>query len=171
MDSIWNRGVIKYLQTKWFSTKDMHDAMVPILGDDDQSLSTVLKWTAEFSRERKTLENYPKSGYPTTDSTEVNIDRVYHMMMKDRPLTRNKMADFIGISWDTWEYSTHWPWRDKCFWSVRATSSDTWTKSLTSRQNLTLFEAGFIQRSLNSDDCCVHHFDPENREKRKSMPL
>lgn len=76
----------------------MHDAMVPILGDDDQSLSTVLKWTAEFSRERKTLENYPKSGYPTTDSTEVNIDRVYHMMMKDRPLTRNKMADFIGIS-------------------------------------------------------------------------
>ena len=50
MDKIWHRGVIRYLQKKGLTTKEIHADMVSTLGDDALALSTVKKWAAK-SRE------------------------------------------------------------------------------------------------------------------------
>ena len=44
MDKIWHRGVIRYLQKKGLTTKEIHIDMVSTLGDDAPALSTVKKW-------------------------------------------------------------------------------------------------------------------------------
>ena len=59
MDKIWHRDVIRYLQKKGLTTKEIHPDMVSILGDDALALSTVKKWAAEFKRGRESLEDDP----------------------------------------------------------------------------------------------------------------
>ena len=44
MDEIRHRGVIRYLQKKELTTKEIHADMVSTLGDDAPALSTVKKW-------------------------------------------------------------------------------------------------------------------------------
>ena len=53
MDKIWHHAVIRYLQKKGLTTKEIHTDMVSTLGDDAPALSTVKKWAAEFKRGRE----------------------------------------------------------------------------------------------------------------------
>ena len=73
MDKIWHRGVIRYLQKKGLTTKKIHTDMVSTLGDDVPALSTVKKWAAEFKRKRESLEKDPRSGRPSTATTQENM--------------------------------------------------------------------------------------------------
>ena len=73
MDKIWHCGVIRYLQKKGLTTKEIHADMVSILRDDALALSTVKKWAAEFKRERESLEDDLRSGHPSTATTQEKL--------------------------------------------------------------------------------------------------
>lgn len=62
------------------------------------ALSTVQKWAAEFRRRRESLENDSMSGRPATATTEVNINRVYNLVLDDKQLAINDKANDICIS-------------------------------------------------------------------------
>ena len=98
MDKIWHRGIIKYLQKKGLALKKIHADMVASLGDDASALSTVKKWAAEFKRSRESLEDDPRSGRPASAITQGNIDRVHDMVIDNRRLTVNQIADAVAIS-------------------------------------------------------------------------
>ena len=72
--------------------------MVSTLGDDAPALSTVKKWTAEFKRGRESLEDDPRSGRPSTATTQEKIGRIHQMVMNNRPLTISHLANVISIS-------------------------------------------------------------------------
>ena len=107
MYKIWRRVVIKYLQKKGLTPKDIHADMAATLGDDAPALSTVQKWAAEFKRGRESLEDDPRSGRPATATTQENINRVHHMVMDDRRLTVNQIANTVGISRERVENILH----------------------------------------------------------------
>ena len=92
-DNIWHRGVIRYFQKKGLGPKEIHVDMVATLGNDAPTLSTVKKWAAEFKRGRESLEDAPRSGHPSTATTKENIDRIHKMVMDDRRLTVNHIAN------------------------------------------------------------------------------
>ena len=98
MDKIWHGGVIRYLQKKGLTTKEIHADMVSTLGDDAPALSTVKKWATELKRGRESLEDDPRSGCLSTVTTEENIDRIHQMVMNDRRLTISHLAYVISIS-------------------------------------------------------------------------
>ena len=98
MDKIWHHGIIKYLQKKGLAPKDIHANMVATLGNDAPALSTVKNWAAEFKRGRESLEDDPRAGCPASAATKENIDCVHHMVMDDRCLTVNQIADDVAIS-------------------------------------------------------------------------
>ena len=56
------------------------------------------KWSAEFKRGRESLKDDPRSGHPASAATQENIDHVHHMVMDDRSLTANQIADAVAIS-------------------------------------------------------------------------
>ena len=87
MDKNWHPGVIRYLQKKGLTTKEIHTNMVSTLGDDAPALSTVKKWAVKFKRGRESLEDDPRSGRPSTATIQENIDRIHQMVMNDRRLT------------------------------------------------------------------------------------
>ena len=119
MDKIWHRGVIRYLQKKGLTTKEIHTDMVSTLGVDTPALSTV-KWAAEFKRGRESLG--PRSGHPSTATTHKNIDRIYQMVMNDRRLTISHFAKVISISG---EHSPQQTWLVKSFGLMGAPAFDT----------------------------------------------
>ena len=55
------------------------------------------KWAAEFKRVRKNLEDDPRSACPSMATTQENIDRIYQMVMDDKHLTVNHIANVIRI--------------------------------------------------------------------------
>ena len=58
--------------------------MVAALGDDAPAFSTEKKWAAEFKRSRDRLEDDPRSGCPSTATTQKSIDRIHQMVIDDR---------------------------------------------------------------------------------------
>ena len=107
MDKIWHRGVIRYLQKKGLTTKEIHSDMASTLGDDAPVLSTVKKWAAEFKRGRESLEDDPRSGRPSIATTQEKIDRIHQMVMNDRRLTISHLANVISISRERVENILH----------------------------------------------------------------
>ena len=98
MDNIWHRGVIKYLQKRGLTPKEIHAAMADTFGDNAPGLSTMQKWAVEFKRGRKSLEDDPRSGRPATATTPEVIDCVHQIVMGDRRLTISHIAKEVGIS-------------------------------------------------------------------------
>ena len=174
MDKIWHRGVIKYLQRKGLSPKDIHADMVATLGDGAPALSTVQKWAAEFKRGRESLEDDPRPGRPVTATTQENVDHVHHMVMDDRRITVNQVASSVGISRERVENILHNELgmsKVSARWVPRLLTPDQkHTRLAMSQANLALFEAdpaSFLERFITQDECWVHHFEAET--KRQSM--
>ena len=165
MDKIWYRGVIRYLQKKGLTTKEIHTDMVSTLGDDASALSTVKKWAAEFKKGRESFEDNPRSGRSSTATTQENIDRIHQMVINERRLTISHLADVnilhneLGMS----KVSARWVPR-------LLTPDQKLTRLVMSEANLARFEADpdrFVERFLTQDECWVHHFEPET--KKQSM--
>ena len=155
MDKIWHRGVIRYLQKKGLTTKEIHADMVSTLMDDAPALSTVKKWAAEFKR-RESLEDDPRSGRPSTATTQENIDRIHQMVMNDRRLTISHLANVISISRERVENILHnEPGMSKVSarWVPRILTPDQkLIRLVMSEANLARFEAD-PDRFLTQDEC------------------
>ena len=72
--------------------------MAAILGDDAPAFSTVKKWVADFKKGRESLEDDPKEGRPSTATTQKNIGCIHQMVMNDRRLTVNHIANVMNIT-------------------------------------------------------------------------
>ena len=128
------------------------------IGEDAPALSTVKKWAAEFKRDRESLEDDPRSGRSASATNQENIDYVHHMVMDDRRLTVNQIADAVAISREPVENILHQE-LDMSKVSARwmphlLTPAQKHTRLVMSEPNLALFETysdSFLQRFLIQD--------------------
>ena len=81
--------------------KEIHDDMVQTLAEDSPSYATVKKWAAEFKQGRvsiRVVEDDPRSGRPKSSTTDEQVDAIHRMVLDDRRLAVEQIAEFIGIS-------------------------------------------------------------------------
>ena len=62
------------------SPKEIHEDMQTTLKDNASLYTMVKKWSAEFKKRRKSLENDLRPGRPVTISTKANIDKIHDML-------------------------------------------------------------------------------------------
>ena len=122
------------------------------------------KWAAEFKRGRKSLEDDPRSGRPSTATTQENIDRIHQMVINDRRLTISHSANVISISREQVENILHNKLgmsKASARWVPRLLTPDQkLTRLVMSETNLARLEADpdrFVKRFLTQDECWVHH--------------
>ena len=56
------------------------------MADKTQAFLSVYEWYSAFKRGRDVVEDLPRSGRPSTSSTEVNIVKVKEMLTETKPL-------------------------------------------------------------------------------------
>ena len=129
--------------------------MVATLGDNAPALSTVKKLAAEFKRGRESLEDDLRSGRPSTATTQQNIDRIHKMVMDDRHLSVNYIANVMSISRERLENILHEElgvWKVLTQWVPRLLTPDQkLARPIMSEANLAAFEVdpdGFVEGLL-----------------------
>ena len=98
MNKIWHRGIIKYLQKKGLAPKDIHADMVATLGMMLQLYQQRKSGQLNSRRVGRALKMTQRSGRLASATTQEKIDRVHHMVMDDRRLIVNQIADAVAIS-------------------------------------------------------------------------
>ena len=87
-----------HLHINGLSAKEIHEDMQATLTDKAPSYTMVKKWSAEFKRGRKSLEDDLRPGRPMTVSTKANFDKIHDMLLSDRRLTERYIAQEMGMS-------------------------------------------------------------------------
>ena len=93
------RAVIKYFNLKKLPPKKMYDDMVNTLGDSAPSYTMVKKWEAEFKRGRQYIEDDPRSGRPSTSSSDEIVQKVRDLVNEDRRIKIRYISETLGISY------------------------------------------------------------------------
>jgi transposase len=66
-------------------------------GEDALKKSTVLKWVQCYREGRKNPMDNKRSGCPSTSCSDENIDRVHSLVLSDRQMTVQMIADELQI--------------------------------------------------------------------------
>ena len=142
----------------------------PLKGDDAPTLSTMKKWTAEFKRGKESLEDFPRSGFPSTATTQENIDRIRKMLMNGGRSTISRLANVISIPRERAENILHNELgmsEVSAQWvSLLLTPDQKFTRLVMSEADLARFEADpdrYVKLFLTQDEYWVHHAEPETK--------
>jgi [histone H3]-lysine36 N-dimethyltransferase SETMAR len=168
------RCVIKYLQKKGMTPTEIHQDILNVLGEDAISYQVVKNWSRQFKLGRESCEQAKGAGPPQTVITQENINLVHDLILKDRRITIQFIADTLGMSAGSTEkiLSEHLNLRKlSARWVPRMLLPDQKRiRVLTSKSNLMLFKAdedNFMARFVTVDETWVHHFDPESKQQSK----
>src|SRR4051812_43853416 len=92
------RAVIEFLTLENIQPQQIHNRMIVVYGEDVPSYATVKRWTAEFRRGRKSLEDEPRSGRPSEAVCEENCRAVENIVLQNCRVNVQQIADTVGIS-------------------------------------------------------------------------
>jgi histone-lysine N-methyltransferase SETMAR len=98
MSNLEIRAVIKFLTKKGRATADIQTELQEVYGDNAPSYSTIKKWASEFKQGRESLEDDPRSGRPSTSTTDGNVDFIEELVMRERQISVRRVANELGIS-------------------------------------------------------------------------
>ena len=96
-----HRSVIKFLVLKGQSPSNIYDRMVVVYGDNALSRTTVFEWARRFKVGQLIIEDGPRSGRPITTTDEQTIQAVESLVIEDRRITIQQIANTLGISTGT----------------------------------------------------------------------
>ncbi|KAM4678284.1 histone-lysine N-methyltransferase SETMAR-like isoform 1-T2 [Discoglossus pictus] len=174
MEKISHRAVIQFLAKKGLTPKAIHDDMVATLGEDAPSYSMVKKWTGDFKRGRKSLEDDPRSGRPTTSTTPELVDSVRDLLRSDRRVTVRYISSVVGISCERVHHiitEVLAMRKVSAGWVPKVLTMDQkHTRAVTCSDNLNRFQgdpANFLARFVTVGETWVHHFQPETKKQSK----
>jgi transposase len=88
---------IKFLVKLGNSGPEMCQMLQQAYGEDALKMSTVFKWVQRYREGRKDPTDNKRSGRPSTSRSDENIDRVHSLVLSDRRMTVQMIADELQI--------------------------------------------------------------------------
>lgn len=86
------RAVIEFLTKEGCRPSDIHRRLQNVYGDDTIDKSNVHRWMKKFKEGETSIEDKPRSGRPSTATTDTNRQRVDELIRADRRVTIRELA-------------------------------------------------------------------------------
>ncbi|KAK5645801.1 hypothetical protein RI129_004265 [Pyrocoelia pectoralis] len=174
MDKIGIRGVIQFFFLEGKTAKEIHDRILPTLGDSCSSYETVRFWVNEFKRGSTSIQDAPRPGAPKSAVTPESIDKVHDLVLTDRRLKVCKLAEAIRIATERVHFILHNELHMKKLcarWVPRLLNPEQMRiRMRTSAGNLRVFAKNpveFFRRFVTMDETWVHHHIPETKHQSR----
>ena len=168
------RAVVRFLWAKRLSTADIHKEMLPVYAEKCLSRKAVFSWVNKFKRGRAKIVDESRSGRPVQIATDGTVQRVNDLVMGDRRVTIDCVANVIGCSHGSAYSIMHEQlnYRKVCSRWVPRDLND---ENKMNRMGLSLHHLcryadegeNMLRRIITADESWVHHHQPES--KRASM--
>ena len=98
MSNIEYRTIIKFFTLKGLNATEITEELKEVYDESAPAYSTVAKWVAEFKDDpTRDFEDAPRSGRPSTTTTDENIKAVEHIVMRDRQISVRRVAAELNI--------------------------------------------------------------------------
>jgi hypothetical protein len=68
-------------------------------GEHSLSWTAVFEWHSRFEASQMSVEDYKRSGWPSTSKTTENVEKIREFINKDRHWTIHELAHTVGISY------------------------------------------------------------------------
>lgn len=168
------RAIIYY---EWIDAKDasvIHGRITQRLGENAVAKATITYWMREFRRGRRSFEDEPRSGRPTTSTTDENVDIVRQLLQANRRITYDELERETKISRGSLQTILN----DKlgvqkkmcCFVPHKLTAEQKKMRVDICRENLKMWKnygMRRINRIITGDETYVHFYDALTRFESK----
>ena len=96
-----HRSIIKFLVLEGQSPSNIDECMTAVYGDSGSSRTMFFEWAHPFKNGQLKIEDRPRSGRPISATNEKNIKAVEKLVVEDRQITIQEIAQILGISSST----------------------------------------------------------------------
>jgi len=175
MSNIEYRTIIKFFTLKGLNATEITEELKEVYDESAPAYSTVAKWVAEFKDDpTRDFKDAPRSGRPSTTTTDENIKAVEHIVMRDRQISVRRVAAELNIPKTIVHeiMSNYLGMRKVCVRWVpkfltplqRANRVECCQELL---QACELNSAQFLSRIVTGDETWVHHYDPLSHQEAR----
>lgn len=174
LDKVEYRAVIKFLHLQGKEAQQIYDEMFAVYGDECPSYETVKLWKRQFRCGRMSLEDDPRTGRPSTSTTDDKVSQVQKLVLQNRRITISEIVLEVGISYGSVSSILHDDLnmsKVSARWVPRLLTpfqKEERTRCCTELLGMcTADEDAFFDRLVTMDESWVYHFDPETKEMSK----
>lgn len=172
MDKKEFRVLIKYCFLKGKNTVEAKTWLDNEFPDTAPGKSTIKDWYAKFRRGEMSTEDGERSGRPKEAVTDENIKKIHKMILNDRKLKLNEIADTLQISTERIHHIIHeyLGMRKLCAkWVPRELTFDQKQRRVDDSEQclkmITRNKPEFLRRYVTMDETWLHHFTPKSNRQ------
>ena len=174
MDKFEARAIVKFLSLEGENPTNIHVRMKKVYNNESPSYESIKRWAREFRCGRTSIDDEDRTGRPSTSVSEDNIRAVREVILRDRRVKIDIIAEELGLS----HGSVHSIIHEKlgmnkvaARWVPRMLNAfDRDTRVTSSIDIIDLYNAApseFESSLVTGDETWVHHYEPES--KRQSL--
>jgi len=97
-NNIETRAVIKFFSLQGKEPKVIHAILIETLREHAPSYATVKNWVAQFKHGDFSTCDAPRPGRPKTVTSPEIIYQIHELILEDRRISANSIAEQLGIS-------------------------------------------------------------------------
>jgi len=169
-----HRSVIKFLVLEGQSPSSIYERMVAVYGDSAPSRTVVFDWVRRFKDGQLNIHDDPRCGRPITATDETNVKAVESLVVEDRRITIQQIADTLDISTGTVHGILHdqLQMRKVCArWVPHLLSPDQRYERVQASQELLARYStegnDFLFRIITGDESYIYYYDPESKQSSR----
>lgn len=99
--NIEQRVCVKFCVSNEISCAKTLEMLKKTFGDSTMSKTQVYDWYKSFKEGREEVNDLPRSGRPSTSSTEENVDKIKEMVLENRHYSLREIAQEMNMSHET----------------------------------------------------------------------
>lgn len=168
------RGAIYHFHIKGLAPKEIKEELDSVHRDSAPSYDIVKYWVKQFKCGRTSVSNEAPPGRPKTVLTEETIQKVHEMIMDDRRVKLQEIADELRISKERVHHIVHEELdftKRSARWVPRLLTPDMKLMRLrASKAGLERIQHNpkdFWRRIVTVDETWIHYYTPESKEQSK----